>query len=59
MNVKEKYVLEHYEISKEGTVYSPYTKKFLKFREDKDGIIEYTDEGVTTIEKVANTDVSE
>lgn len=25
----------------------------------KDCIIEYTDEGVTTIEKVANTDVSE
>lgn len=49
MNVKEKYVLEHYEISKEGTIYSPYTKKFLKFREDKDGYLEvtliYNDEG--------------
>ena len=42
MNVKEKYVLEHYEISKEGAVYSPYTKKFLKFREDKDGYLEVT-----------------
>ena len=37
MTEKEKYVLEHYEISKDGKIYSPYTSKYLKFREDKDG----------------------
>lgn len=37
MTDKEKYVLEHYEISKDGKVYSPYTKKYLKLRKDKDG----------------------
>lgn len=49
MNIKEKYVLEHYDVTKEGQVYSPYTKKFLKFRKDKDGYLEvtliYNDEG--------------
>lgn len=37
MNIKEKFVLDHYEITKDGKVYSPFTKKFLKFRVDKDG----------------------
>lgn len=49
MTEKEKYVLEHYEISSDGKVYSPYTKKFLKFRTDKDGYFDvaliYNDEG--------------
>lgn len=37
MTEKEKYVLEHYEITKDGKIYSNFTKKYLKFREDKDG----------------------
>jgi hypothetical protein len=37
MNSKEKYVLEHYDIREDGTVYSPYTKKILKTTQDKDG----------------------
>lgn len=37
MTKKEKCVLEHYEIYKDGKIYSPYTSKYLKFREDKDG----------------------
>lgn len=37
MNDKERYVLDHYDISKDGKVYSPYTKKFLKYRTDRDG----------------------
>lgn len=49
MNAKEKYVLEHYDISEDGKIYSPYTKKYLKLREDKDGYLEttliYNDEG--------------
>lgn len=42
MTDKEKYVLEHYEISKDGKVYSPYTSRYLKFREDKDGYYDVT-----------------
>lgn len=49
MTEKEKYVIEHYEITKDGKIYSPYTKKYLKFREDKDGYFDvtliYNDEG--------------
>lgn len=49
MTEKEKYVLEHYEISEDGKVYSPYTCKYLKFREDKDGYYDvpliYNDNG--------------
>lgn len=49
MTEKEKYVLEHYEITKDGKVYSPYIKKYLKLREDKDGYFDvtliYNDEG--------------
>ena len=37
MNDKEKYVLNNYDISRDGRVYSNYTKKFLKYRTDKDG----------------------
>ena len=37
MTEKEKFVLNHYEIFRDGRIYSPYTNKFLKFREDKDG----------------------
>lgn len=42
MTDKEKYVLEHYKITRDGKVYSPYTKKYLKFREDKDGYYDVT-----------------
>lgn len=37
MNDKEKYVLNNYEITRDGKVYSNFTNKFLKFRIDKDG----------------------
>ena len=36
MNDKEKYVLEHYEITKDGKVFSTYTNKYLKYRKDKE-----------------------
>lgn len=42
MTEKEQYVLEHYEISRDGKIYSPYTKRYLKFREDKDGYYDVT-----------------
>ena len=42
MNAKEKYVLEHYDIKKDGTIYSPYTNKILKMRSDKDGYLDVT-----------------
>lgn len=42
MTEKEKYVIEHYEITTDGKIYSPYTKKFLKFREDRDGYYDAT-----------------
>lgn len=49
MTEKEKYVLEHYDISRDGKVYSPYTSRYLKFREDKDGYYDvslvYNDRG--------------
>lgn len=37
MTEKEKFVLEHYDVTKDGKVFSKFTNKFLKFREDKDG----------------------
>lgn len=42
MNDKEKYVLEHYEITKDGKVFSTYTNKYLKYRKDKDGYFDVT-----------------
>lgn len=49
MTDKEKYVLDHYEIREDGKIYSPITKKFLKFRVDKDGYfdvsLKYDDNG--------------
>lgn len=42
MNDKEKFVLEHYDISEDGKVFSKFTNKFLKFREDKDGYFDVT-----------------
>lgn len=42
MNDKEKFVLENYEIYPDGRVYSNFTKKFLKFRTDKDGYFDVT-----------------
>jgi len=49
MNEKEKYVLNKYDITEDGRIYSSYTNKFLRFREDKDGYYDvalvYNDEG--------------
>lgn len=49
MTEKEKYVLEHYEITRDGKVYSKFTNKYLKFHTDKDGYFDvglvYNDEG--------------
>lgn len=42
MNNKEKFVLENYEVYPDGRVYSNFTKKFLKFRTDKDGYFDVT-----------------
>lgn len=42
MNKKERFVLDNYEISKDGKIYSNFTKRFLKFREDKDGYFNVT-----------------
>lgn len=55
MTEKEKYVLEHYEVAKEGEVFSTlnsnnnFERKELSLREDKDGYLDvtlvYNDEG--------------
>ena len=55
MNEKEKYVLEHYEITETGEVYSSlnsnnnFKRRKLKLREDKDGYYDvglvYNDKG--------------
>ena len=42
MTEKEKFVLNQYQIYPDGKVYSNYTNKFLKFREDKDGYYDVT-----------------
>jgi len=42
MNIKEQFVLEHYEIYSDGKIFSNYTNKFLKFRTDKDGYFDVT-----------------
>ena len=42
MNEKEKYVLDHYNITKEGKVYSNHFKKYLKLRKDKNGYYDVT-----------------
>ena len=39
MNEKEQFVLKNYDISMDGKVYSKFTKRFLKFRIDKDGYL--------------------
>lgn len=40
MNKKERYVLGSYHITRDGRVYSYYTKKFLRPRVDKDGYLD-------------------
>ena len=49
MNAKEKYVIEHYDITKDGKVYSHFYNRFLSLRKDKDGYLEvsliYDDQG--------------
>jgi len=42
MSEKEKFVLENYDVTEDGKVYSKFTKKFLKFRTDKDGYFDVT-----------------
>ena len=42
MNEKEKFVLQHYDITKDGRIYSNFTNKYLKFRTDKDGYYDVT-----------------
>lgn len=42
MNEKEKYVLEHYDVREDGSIYSPYTNKILKCTVDKDGYFTVT-----------------
>lgn len=42
MTDKEKFVLKNYHITKDGRVFSKFTKKFLKLREDKDGYYDVT-----------------
>lgn len=42
MTEKEKFVLENYQITKDGKVFSYFTNKYLKFREDKDGYYDVT-----------------
>ena len=42
MNEKEQFVLKNYDISMDGKVYSKFTKRFLKFRIDKDGYFDVT-----------------
>ena len=42
MNNKEKFVLENYDITENGKIYSRFTNKFLKFRVDKDGYFDVT-----------------
>jgi len=37
MTEKEKFVLEHYDVTVDGKIFSHFTHKWLKFRQDKDG----------------------